>query len=579
MSKYLDDVGLTEVLVKMKGILATKASIAAIPTKISSLDNDSQYQTKAQVTAALPKNVSELTNDSEYQTKTQVQNLLPTKTSELENDSNYQTSTEVSSAISSAISENISSINSTDSEVEGSYVSSVNQSKGVITTTKTVLPTVNDTAVSGQYVSAISQDKGKISITRESLPTKVSELENDSNYQTDTEVNSSINTFLKEIRVDRESYPGYFSETIVIDAGFGYIAEGEGEGAGNAIFYVDSINFPDSVKSIVSDLQTAGTVPTTDSVASQIATALDGVTGIEFVVVDSLPATPTKGTIYLVPKGTYDSNSVTVSQTDSSGYTVTDVMQDSYDEYIWVSESTTDGVTTYNYEKIGSTNIDLSQYAKTADVPTKTSELTNDSGFVMSVPTKVSELTNDSGYITSDSIPTVPTKVSELTNDSGYQTASDVESSVFNTSRLNNNYPTSGFTSNTYAVSDISFSNGKMNVSYSSLPSATYVAKEGNYIASITETNGLIDATYGVLPSVNDTAVSGQYVSMVSQSNGKISVTRSSLPSVTDTSKDGYYVSSVSQSNGKISVGRTALPTIETLSNDTIDSIFTEVFG
>ena len=604
MSKYLDDVGLTEVLVKMKGILATKASIAAIPTKISSLDNDSQYQTKAQVTAALPKNVSELTNDSEYQTKTQVQNLLPTKTSELENDSNYQTSVEVSSAISSAISENISSINSTDSEVEGSYVSSVNQSKGVITTTKTVLPTVNDTAVSGQYVSAVSQDKGKISITRESLPTKVSELENDSSYQTDTEVNSSINTILKGIFKSETNYVANFSEKVVIDAGFRANAANEDE----AIFYVRLMSLPDSVKSIVSDLQTAGTVPTTDSVASQIATALDGVTGIEFVVVDSLPATPTKGTIYLVPKGTYDSNSVTVSQTDSSGNTVTDVMQDSYDEYIWVSESTTDGVTTYNYEKIGSTDVDLSQYAKTADVPTKTSELTNDSGFVTSVPTKVSELENDSNYMKSysgltsiesvetsqnretiicdfltDTSQLIPVRiyrnnVTDTEVDGQYVSAVSQKNDKISVTRKTLPSVNDTATSGQY-VSAVSQSNGEISVTKASLPSVNDTVTSGQYVSAVSQSNGEISVTKASLPSVNDTAVSGQYVSMVSQSSGKISVARSSLPSVTDISKDGYYISSVSQSNGKISVGRTAFPTMETLSNDTIDSIFTEVFG
>ena len=52
-------------------------------------------------------------------------------------------------------------------------------------------------------------------------------------------------------------------------------------------------------------------------------------------------------------------------------------------------------------------------------VPTRTSELTNDSGFVTSdsIPTKTSQLTNDSGYITGDDI---PTKTSELTNDSNF---------------------------------------------------------------------------------------------------------------------------------------------------------------
>ena len=85
-------------------------------------------------------------------------------------------------------------------------------------------------------------------------------------------------------------------------------------------------------------------------------------------------------------------------------------------------------------------------YITSVDLPTKTSELTNDSGFltasdIPSIPSKTSDLTNDSGYITSASLPTkvsdltndsefitassLPTKVSELTNDLGFITASD----------------------------------------------------------------------------------------------------------------------------------------------------------
>ena len=41
------------------------------------------------------------------------------------------------------------------------------------------------------------------------------------------------------------------------------------------------------------------------------------------------------------------------------------------------------------------------------------------------VPTKTSELTNDSGFITASDIPTIPTKTSQLTNDSGFVKASE----------------------------------------------------------------------------------------------------------------------------------------------------------
>lgn len=70
---------------------------------------------------------------------------------------------------------------------------------------------------------------------------------------------------------------------------------------------------------------------------------------------------------------------------------------------------------------------DLTDKPTIPAVPTKTSELTNDSGFITAndipaaqeVPTKTSELTNDSGFITSASL---PTKTSDLTNDSGFIT-------------------------------------------------------------------------------------------------------------------------------------------------------------
>ena len=68
-----------------------------------------------------------------------------------------------------------------------------------------------------------------------------------------------------------------------------------------------------------------------------------------------------------------------------------------------------------------------SNFATTSDIPTKTSQLTNDSGFLTTadIPTKTSELENDSGFITSSDIPTIPTKTSQLTNDSGFVKTSE----------------------------------------------------------------------------------------------------------------------------------------------------------
>lgn len=120
-----------------------------------------------------------------------------------------------------------------------------------------------------------------------------------------------------------------------------------------------------------------------------------------------------------------------------------------------------------------------SGYITSADVPTATSQLTNDSGFITSadvsaaglsgdyndltnkptIPTLTSQLTNDSGFITNASVPTmtsqlfndsgfitsadIPTDVSAFTNDAGYITSSDIPTDL---SAFNNDCGFIGFT-------------------------------------------------------------------------------------------------------------------------------------
>ena len=74
---------------------------------------------------------------------------------------------------------------------------------------------------------------------------------------------------------------------------------------------------------------------TAAQVQAAINESLSGITGIDIQVVESLPATGTKGVIYLVAHahGT----------------------KDNYDEYVWVTSKSA-------YEKIGNTDVDLSGY-------------------------------------------------------------------------------------------------------------------------------------------------------------------------------------------------------------------------
>lgn len=258
------------------------------------------------------------------------------------------------------------------------------------------------------------------------IPTKVSQLTNDSNYQDDTEVAASISTELNALRTNESSFE-------IIKTGFeGHeyypvvaLTQTDGKISGSRIQLRPFID--DEVNHLVDTNFLATQRFVTDNVAS----AVGKITSFEYKIVDSLPAVSDgkKGVIYLIAH---------------SGST----NQNSYDEYIFLPA---DGSTAARYEKIGTTDIDLTPYAKKTEIPTK---------------------------------------VSDITNDIGYITAQTSASNIFN------------------AINKLDYT---------------------------------------------DTAETGKYVSSVSQENGKIKVTRASLPAV----------------------GTADSP----ISNSTIESIFTQVFG
>lgn len=87
------------------------------------------------------------------------------------------------------------------------------------------------------------------------------------------------------------------------------------------------------------------------TVKDYIDDAIGSVTGIDFQKVNSLPASGVKGTIYLVPNSGSSPNS--------------------YDEYIWITVSGTS-----SWEKIGTTDIDLSGYQLSSElVPLTVAEI------------------------------------------------------------------------------------------------------------------------------------------------------------------------------------------------------------
>lgn len=252
------------------------------------------------------------------------------------------------------------------------------------------------------------------------IPTKVSQLTNDSDYRTGTQVNKAITDNIGTLNMntpDDTGNPGdYYINTL-----------SQEEGQVSATRYSFSSKFLSEVEAAYNN----GSIVNMTEVKKAISHAVGQITSFEYKIVDSLPATSDgkKGVVYLVAH--------------TGGTT-----QNIYDEYIFLPA---EGSTAARYEKIGTTDIDLTPYAKKTEIPTK---------------------------------------VSQLGNDLHFATVSTVDSTI--------------------------------------------------------------DSSIGAL-DYSDTAETGKYVSAVSQTNGVITVTRASLPAV----------------------GTADSP----ISNTTIESIFTQVFG
>nr|DAL59432.1 MAG TPA_asm: hypothetical protein [Bacteriophage sp.] len=254
------------------------------------------------------------------------------------------------------------------------------------------------------------------------IPTNVSQLTNDRSYQTPDDVTATISTRLGALDFNSADVG------VSLDEGAYFISSLTQE---DGLVKAKKASFTTQYTANLEASQAQGDVVSKQQVQQAISNAVGKITSFEYKIVDSLPvvANGQKGVIYLVAH--------------RGGTT-----QNIYDEYIFLPA---EGSTAARYEKIGTTDIDLTPYAKKTEIPVA-----------------VSDLANDLGFITDDESKTLVTNV----------------------------------------------------------------------------INGL---------DYTDTAETGKYVSSVSQENGKIKVTRASLPAV----------------------GTADSP----ISNTTIESIFTQVFG
>jgi hypothetical protein len=123
-------------------------------------------------------------------------------------------------------------------------------------------------------------------------------------------------------------------------------------------------------------------------VQTQINEAIGGITEFDTQVVQSLPQTGVEGTIYFTPNN-HGTNDI-------------------YDEFIYVNNA---------WEKIGNTQVDLSGYAQSDDLAyvAFSGDYENLSNRP-NIPTKTSDLTNDSNFITLNDVPVELPAVTSVDN-------------------------------------------------------------------------------------------------------------------------------------------------------------------
>lgn len=190
------------------------------------------------------------------------------------------------------------------------------------------------------------------------IPTKTSQLTNDSDYQDGSDVNAAISTELNALRTDASSFEIITDESSMHGKEYYPIialTQTNGKISGSRLQLRPFID--DEVNNLVDTNFLATQRFVTDNVAS----AVGKITSFEYKIVDSLPSTTEgkKGVIYLVAHSGSTNNNI-------------------YDEYIFLPA---EGSTAARYEKIGTTDIDLTPYAKKTEIPTKVSQLTNDENY------------------------------------------------------------------------------------------------------------------------------------------------------------------------------------------------------
>ena len=261
---------------------------------------------------------------------------VPTSVSQLTNDSNYQTESQVNSGLALKV-DKVTGKQLTTNDFSNDYKTKLD---GIESGSQ--VNNIENISVNGTRQN-ISNKTVDISV-----PTSVSQLNNDSHYQTNSEVATAISN-ATEGKVDKVNGKSLSANDYTDDekqklsgieaSAQVNVIESVSVNGANQTITNKTINI--SVPTNNNQLTNGAGYQTSSDVTTAINTAIGNSLHLTKEVVVTLPAQGSDNVIYLVPNGKLGSNTK--------------------DEYMWINGG---------WEKTGSSDVDLSGYVQTSDVIT-----------------------------------------------------------------------------------------------------------------------------------------------------------------------------------------------------------------
>ena len=385
--------GKTGVVVLSAADVGALPNTTVIPDKTSQLDNDSGYITDSALTdyakkTEIPTKTSELTNDSGYITNTALEPYaktvdIPTKTSQLNNDSGYITANDVP-------------VKSVDGAT-GNVVTNA-----VKTTTQTLTDAQKQQARTNIGAGTSSFDGNYNSLTNKpTIPTKTSQLTNDSGFITDAALTGYAKTTdipTKTSQLDNDSHYITASEAPVqsVNTKTGAVVLTQDD-VGDGTTYVRTHNdFTDVLKTQINtnkdniamlDGDVEGLQTDVGTLKTNVSSLQTALTSKQDVIVGAASTITENNLVADRALISNSSGKVAVSNVTSTelGYLdgVTSNVQTQLNKKLEKAP-----VTSVN-SKTGAVQLNASDVGALPDttvIPSKTSQLDNDSGFITDIP-------------------------------------------------------------------------------------------------------------------------------------------------------------------------------------------------